>query len=561
MHATSPAYVWASMLLLGGSSMAKDCVPLPLSMGIDNVTLANGFSRRGINLKIGTPEQTFSFMPRWGNNNTFLYGPNCDEENRDEGNCETFRGGFYVPKDSKSKKDGGGKDDEPLSEPFDKDTYDIITDTITWADDLTLQDFPIARPKNTSTWDLQGYSPQNIIGMDSGSTILTSLKNAGRIASRSWSFWWGLDGINSKDQKGGSFVLGGYDRAKAYGDGLTTSLSNRDRCGTGMVLNIQDMVLNFKNGTDYSIFPQENGGTVLQGCISPDTPAVMAVPYDPYWENFGNAIDSLYSNNDQRTFGIDFFNLILMDNEEPFDGDLTFKLDSSLEITIPNRQLVIPERTIDKNGEIIANASNPVIRINPLQDVSAKTFPYLGRYFLTAAYVVLNEDANEFTLYQANPSSEEDLVALDEDNKSIDAAASCTVAPTATAEPGVGETGGSSSSGDGSSGSGSEDGSAGNEEDSGLSTGAIAGIAVGVCVPAIAAIAGLIWWLMKRRKNNDQNHLQSTAQYMSAAQTDPSKPGYSGQAWIPQEMATNDHIPQEMAADNQPRRAPAEMPG
>jgi hypothetical protein len=119
---------------------------------------------------------------------------------------------------------------------------------------MTLEDFPIARPVNTDKWDLQAYAPQNIIGMDSGSTVLEALKNAGRIASKSFGFWWGLDGVGEKDQKGGSFVLGGYDRAKAYGDGVTTQLTHTDKCASGMVVSISDILLNFRNGTDTSIY-------------------------------------------------------------------------------------------------------------------------------------------------------------------------------------------------------------------------------------------------------------------------------------------------------------------
>ncbi|KAF4466355.1 Peptidase aspartic [Fusarium albosuccineum] len=484
------------------------------------------------------------------NNNTVLYGPKCDQDGK-EGWCETWRGGFYVPDDSKTDAKTAS-DYEPLTEPFADNTYDFITETISWASDLTLSKFPILRPVNTSTWNLQGYSPQNLIGMDSGSTIMEALKNAGRISSKSYAFWWGLDGTIDKEQKGGSFVLGGYDKAKVYGDGLTTQLSSSDKCATGMVISISDIVLNFKNGTDVSIFEQDNGGTTLQACITPDVPNVFAMPYDPYFINMGNAIDNYEFS---RSVGIDFWNVVLDPDEYIFDGDLTFKLDSSLDITIPNRQLIVPDRTINDDGETISNSSRPVLRINSLQEVSRLAFPYLGRYFLTAAYVVSNEDAGEFTVYQANPTSEEDLVALDEDNKVLSAQATCTVAPTTSADAGEGD--GSSSSSNDNSDSNNNGTTNGSSDDSGggLSTGATAGIAVGVVVPVVAGVGVFIWWLLKRKnaKAAEKEHLQSTAQYMAAAQNEP-KNGFPTQG-MPH------YIPQEMSADNQPRQPPAEMPG
>ncbi|KAM0556101.1 hypothetical protein ACHAPJ_006090 [Fusarium lateritium] len=542
--------------------MAQDCVPLPLSMSINNVTLATGHLRRGISIKVGSPEQEFSFLPRWGNNNTFLYGPKCDVDDKKASECETFRGGFYVPKDSKS---GGktAKDYEPLVEPFPEDSYDMITETISWTEDLTLEEFPIARPLNTSKWDLQGYSPQNIIGMDSGSTVMEALKNAGRIASKSFGYWWGLDGVGEKDQKGGSFVLGGYDRAKAYGDGVTTQLSHSDSCATGMVVSISDILLNFENGTDSSIFEQRNGGTSLQACILPDLPMVMDMPWDPY---FYNLVTAIQNGEDARSMGIDFWNVILSNDYPIYGGDLTFKLEGGLDITIPNRQLVVPDRTINGNGATVANASRPVIRINSLQEVTKTAFPSLGRYFLTAAYVVSNLDANEFTIYQANPSSEEDLVALDENNKSIDAQTSCTVQPTASADPGEGdgsknessssEATETSSSGDSNnSNSNSDSNSDEGGGDTGLTTGAVVGIAVGICVPAIAGVAFIVWFLMRRKQKAqaaEKQHLESTAAYMNYS-PEP-KNGFPTQG-VPH------FIPQEMATDNQPKQAPYEMPG
>jgi hypothetical protein len=65
MHSFSIVYLWVSLLLLKSSTMAQDCVPLPLSMGIHNITTPSGELRRGISLKVGSPQQELSFLPRW----------------------------------------------------------------------------------------------------------------------------------------------------------------------------------------------------------------------------------------------------------------------------------------------------------------------------------------------------------------------------------------------------------------------------------------------------------------------------------------------------------------
>jgi uncharacterized membrane protein len=214
---------------------------------------------------------------------------------------------------------------------------------------------------------------------------------------------------------------------------------------------------------------------------------------------------------------------------------------------------------------MVANASRPVIRINSLQDTTQTAFPYLGRYFLTAAYVVANSDANEFTIYQANPTSEEDLVALGEDNKSVNAQATCTVQPTASADPGEGDgtnTAESTQTAEPTPKESSSNNKSTNDkqEDEGLSTGALVGIAVGICVPVIAGVAFLIWFLMRRKHKKEQErqeaekrHLENTATYMTYSSPETPKIGWPTQG-VPH------FIPQEMATDNQPKVRPVELP-
>jgi hypothetical protein len=94
-----------------------------------------------------------------------------------------------------------------------------------------------------------------------------------------------------------------------------------------------------------------------------------------------------------------------------FDGDITFQLSSGLEIRVQNDQYVVPFVTIDRNGSRIFNDSQREVLMNGVADQPAT----LGRYFLTGAYLMVNQDSNTFTIWQANPSSSSDLIpVLDE---------------------------------------------------------------------------------------------------------------------------------------------------
>jgi hypothetical protein len=158
------------------------------------------------------------------------------------------------------------------------------------------------------------------------------------------------------------------------------------------------------------------------------------------------------------------------------------------------------------------------------------------------------------------------LVALGEDNKSINAQATCTVQPTASADAGEGDgtkteesTGTAEPTSKDSNSNSNNQSSEGKEDDEGLSTGAVIGIAVGICGPVIAGVAFLIWFLMRRKQKKkeeeaEKRHLESTAVYM----TYPSPPETPKIGWPTQGVPH--FIPQEMATDNQPKIRPVELP-
>jgi hypothetical protein len=264
-----------------------------------------------------------------------------------------------------------------------------------------------------------------------------------------------------------------------------------------------------------------------------------------------------------------------------YDGGLTFDFGSGFRISIPNNQLVVPDRIYNDKGELWANSSANVLRINALTDVTATAFPALGRYFFQQAYIMANHETRQFTIWQLNPTSIQDLVVVNDKNKVVSQDTYCanrTIA-TETASP-------SASSPTNTNEAKNEDSAESGTTKPLLGTGAIAGIAVGGVALVIIAIAA-IWGLCYRRKRAAQRLLQEQQMREPFPISDVPKeptPNYEelwpsqGQPhYIPQEMAANRPAsrfeemitrrktppPQEMAVPREaprPPAPPAELP-
>ncbi|KAF5871176.1 uncharacterized protein Bfra_007690 [Botrytis fragariae] len=145
-------------------------------------------------------------------------------------------------------------------------------------------------------------------------------------------------------------------------------------------------------------------------------------------------------------------------------------------------QFMLPIVTIEHNGSRVFNESEREF----LFGVTSNQPSTLGRYFLTAAYLMLNHDENTFTFWQANPSMATNSVPTISKH-TVESCANVTtngtvvVNGTLTTEPGASDTTGFSHPAT----------DAKSEEQTGLSRGALAGIAVRIfsVVVVIAAVA------------------------------------------------------------------------
>jgi len=129
------------------------------------------------------------------------------------------------------------------------------------------------------------------MGLGSNSTLLSTLKTAGHIASRTFAIFWGL--VGGPRRVPGSLVLGGYDKAIAGGSAnYTAPLVFTSDCRTGMLVTINNIELNWPNGSDMSIFGDVITET-LPVCIHIDYAGLMTLP-DEYWDKFHDLAGGRY---------------------------------------------------------------------------------------------------------------------------------------------------------------------------------------------------------------------------------------------------------------------------
>jgi hypothetical protein len=160
----------------------------------------------------------------------------------------------------------------------------FISDTLSLGKEASLSGFPLGIPRHD--WGAEDYHPMNAVGLGDNSTLVTMLKSTGKIASRAWSMFWGRNGALASAQLNGIFVLGGYDKAKTQGRPYALPLADSTaKCPTRMMVTISDMILNFSNGTNASLFPRA-ASNAIQACIVPDYPVLMTLPLNPYFSRF-----------------------------------------------------------------------------------------------------------------------------------------------------------------------------------------------------------------------------------------------------------------------------------
>ncbi|POS73717.1 hypothetical protein DHEL01_v207886 [Diaporthe helianthi] len=432
-------------------------------------------------------------------NNTFVYGTsgycNSITSGWSVDGCTTFRGGAYDPTQSSSVQD------EEVSSLFASDTaserpdLQQQSDTVVLGSNFTLQNFPVGIAQGD--WGAQGYYPQAGLGLGSESTLLSALVNSGTIASRTWSWYWGIDGPGASEQSEGSLVLGGYDKAKVSGPGYTSPITaGSDRCPTGLLMTLSDIRVHLVDGTPKSVFP-ENSQSLMTACVDPSYPSLTTMLSYPYWSNFQEITDASISG---RSLGLEWYNMRYDADQTPFTGDITIEFATGLAVRVPNSEYIRPDVTIDKTtGALQLNDTQPDVTIISLLGGNSDDVIKIGRHFFSGAYIMVNYDAGQFTIWPAKQNATQDLVAVDTKGVELDILCSSTENATVTAgDAGPGATDTSTAG----------ENNAKNSNSSGSSPTPVGAIVGGV-VGGVAAIAGLalVVFLALRRKSKNHTPL------------------------------------------------------
>ncbi|KAF2464208.1 uncharacterized protein BDR25DRAFT_381291 [Lindgomyces ingoldianus] len=341
------------------------------------------------------------------------------------------------------------------------------------------------------------------LGLGKNSSFLEFFKGAGYIGARAYSVFWGRLNGPAEQRTSGALILGGYD--KSFIDSSTgTQISGEIMpsepgvfgCSTGLQLPINDLQLNWRNGTNTSIIKGSSLGSLVI-CLEPSFPGLMSLPHS-HWDAFKKLAGgkALEGDEGRSTFMINP-GTMMFEKENIYDGDLTIEMFDDVRFRIPNTDLVVPPAYISSNGTIIANSSIRNIVIKGL-DEGRNDALMLGKTFLSSAYLLVNHDKNSFTLWAALTSANGDGIRS---NGSLVAVASNGNETTEFCEGSFGGNSNPTTSSLPFPSSSSDLGRDGKE----LSKGSIAGIAIGSAI-AFALVAGIAWKLWRTKRNGSRKN-------------------------------------------------------
>lgn len=177
---------------------------------------------------------------------------------------------------------------------------------------------------------------------------------------------------------------------------------------------------------------------------------------------------------------------------------------------------------------MVANSSEPELVLNSIQQANANDLPQIGRQFLTSAYLMSNQDTDEFTLWAANPTSDENLVAVDSQNQVVEDFCSATTSSVQSSTPSA-----QSMAMHTATNTPTNTPTGIPDTSSRLSTGAIAGTVIG-SVAVAAGLAGLLlWFIAKRTRATTGLIMHDSCSQMTQELQDQPK---ASPAYVPQEL-------------------------
>lgn len=395
-----------SFAISSAATALPTCTPqqsIPIHYPIRNVTLSDSTLRRGAAVSFGTPRQPFAFLISPKYNNTYLNDgtvPGCSVNNT-KLQCSNQYGGLF---DEGSSTTWSPADFTALGTAAES-TSDQHNDT--WGSDtllvnttLLIPHFPLGIFRGSTDY-------QNTLGLGRNSTMLNALVSAGAIVSRTFSIFQGWTGSQTQYQTDGSLILGGYDSAKIRGSNITLPFTVEDNCNNGFIISVTDINMNLRNGSNVSIIGRSQG-SAMRACIEPNfSPITLSEEIWWAFTNVTGVAETGRSISPINPWGM------MIPASGAYDGDLTFSIYPGLDIRIPNHQLIVPDIEINSEGQEYPSSSTEVeVLINSLQSVNANDIPRFGVPFLSSAYLMVDNDLQQFTLSQSQQSTTSNLVAI-----------------------------------------------------------------------------------------------------------------------------------------------------
>lgn len=138
-----------------------------------------------------------------------------------------------------------------------------------------------------------------MLGLGVSSRALEVAKNAGAIASNSWSLFWGQTGLTSNTAHDGAIVLGGLDETQTTGNNYTAPIRHSANCRSGMIVAVTDMTVSLPDGSSSSLLSGSVQGQSVNYCLETEFPMITMLSdhfaqwedFDPSAETTGNAPD------------------------------------------------------------------------------------------------------------------------------------------------------------------------------------------------------------------------------------------------------------------------------
>ena len=142
------------------------------------------------------------------------------------------------------------------------------SDVIAVGANLTLLNAPVGIIKTDEGASLSNDASKHLLGLGDNSTLMSKLQSIGASSSRTWSLYQGLNGAEAVNQVDGALTIGGYDRAKISGPNITLPLRYESKCSTGLMISVDDIKMNLKNGSSPSVLGS-SAGSAFKACITP----------------------------------------------------------------------------------------------------------------------------------------------------------------------------------------------------------------------------------------------------------------------------------------------------